>query len=179
MRLENTIHSVLLQYYGDQNAHLFHRKGFFLRNLYLLQVFDTMAQVLCKLIALFKYNDTCRKKKKNFESFGDFGRCGSATRRARRLRVSGRLHASTKHRHITRQVSVLLFYSIACAHFITKHILATLFLTDSFASCTFKDLLLPPLSEVHHYFEIYFQNTHRIPSIELFYIPTHSCTYLL
>jgi hypothetical protein len=29
MKLENTIHSVLLQYYGGQNAHLFHRKGFF------------------------------------------------------------------------------------------------------------------------------------------------------
>jgi hypothetical protein len=101
-------------------------------------------------------------------------RCGSATQRAHRLRASDRLHASTKHRHITCQAFVLLFYPI---HFITKHILATLFLTDSFFSCTFKDPLLPHWAKFI-IFSAYISRS-RIPSIGLFYISTHSFTYLL
>jgi hypothetical protein len=105
--------------------------------------------------------------------------CGSATRHARRLRASDRLHMPTKCGNTTRRVFVLLFHCALPAHFITKLILSTLILTDLFRTCTSQDSLLPPRNQIHEYCEIYFQITHRIPSIELFYIPTHSCTYLL
>jgi hypothetical protein len=103
---------------------------------------------------------------------GSGERCGSATRRSRRLRASDQLYTPAKHRNITCRVFVSLLHPILWEHLITGLISHFPLLTDprfNFYTIEWS------LSLFRHIFPHHTQDT----PFELFTISMHSRTYLL
>ncbi|KAF8203571.1 hypothetical protein K438DRAFT_2101233 [Mycena galopus ATCC 62051] len=70
-------------------------------------------------------------------------RCGSATCRARRFPIPGRLDASSKQNITTCLVFVLFFYYTHFIHFIANHLLLFFYSPDIVCSCTSASSLVP------------------------------------